>query len=243
MHNTSTLEDLLAAHDDVRLGAYRKALGALTTRGVRATRTAAGFELADVDRVMSVKYPAYVSMDAAMQENVTKVREALTRCGIAEYVAAVTGAKGDRSQLSDAASELKSALAKYETLAKFQHVITSVRRCAAEDAASSARAKAQEAHTAALAQASQSTDDASRDAHARDAMDARKSFKSHADQRGEAASLPVVVERLPDIDDESVQRRKKRDRVVQRNAKVAARVNNTRVKPKANGKGSGRNRK
>lgn len=223
------LESLIAAHDDSALTAYRNALGALSTRGVNVKHKQDGFELSDTEAVLTVKYPTYIHLESAIRDAKMNVQKCMTECGIAEYVALVTGETDAEKTLAKQSSLTKKALQRYETICMFKHVIDNLRPAAVMEAKMAALKDHQIKHSEAITAGKDSTNDAAREPLLKSAIQHRDAFLQTLSSNdtlvysGTAQSTCVVVS-APKVTEETRQRKAKREQVKERNAKVASKV-------------------
>ena len=232
------LDKLLELADDASLLAYRDALAALCSRGTRPVRSAKGFELKDATTVLSVSYPQYASYDATLAAVKADVQKELLNANKAEFLCLLNPDSG-RQGFQQAERRARTALLRYHNLLMYKHVLDLVRPIAAEEALAGRLASTQDAYTEALQHFKDATDDATQGARVKDAVKARKLFgavrsadhanDNHANASSAAAANDtmrgdVLVEKLPVVLNETTQRRIKREKVLERNTKIAVKM-------------------
>lgn len=230
----SELDDLVARHDHPSLLKYRTYLETLAVPDASVARTSDGFILRDGDDVARIRYPNYQSLSAALEEAKKDLQVEFQHCGVAEYIASITGDPGDSKALSAALSKLGERLKAYDTLLHYERFLNDTRIRQADSELQAAKAKAQEQHSESLAEASAATDDATRKKLLQKANDSRKAHSVARTEMpaGESLVALTVVHDVPSIVEETVAAYKDRQRVKTRNAKIAAKFK----KAKAQGK-------
>ncbi len=236
-----------AVNDLVTLGhhptvlQYRDVLSGITAPGVKLNTLPgadSGVRYTNADQyTTSVRFPKYTDLQLAIHQAKMDVQQALTQCGIAEYRKSMM--MDDDVDLENAVKTFKSCMQKYQALVMFSRVSNGSQMEIAQESIHSDKVAIQEKYSTTLIKAQEATNDAVRRPLLVDLAASReKSLDlSRIGHSSDVTSKPhlsttVVVDMLPDIRRETNARYETRERVRERNARIAKKLVSEQPKKK-----------